>query len=159
RRVFDGHSVFKIVTDPNDADIVYAAVGELQTQGSSGGKGVWKSTNGGRRWMNVTETSLPDGADMSFNDLAIDPSAPSRGFAAGSELNGDADLKGVWATVDGGAHWVRVLTPRELTPLLAPRYATKIAVTPGSPNVVYAASAAAPDPFGEGVGKLSVFKS
>jgi photosystem II stability/assembly factor-like uncharacterized protein len=162
-RIFERHSVLRIVTEPDRPEVVYAAVGELQTLGVAGGKGVWKSTDGGRRWTNVTMSSLPEGADVSFNDLAIDPTDPRRVYAAVSELKGATDLNGVWATFDSGGHWTRVLDPLALSPASSPQasslFATKIALAPSRPPVLYAASGAAPNPFGMETGTLSVFRS
>jgi photosystem II stability/assembly factor-like uncharacterized protein len=164
RGVFNRHSVLRIVTEGSHPEVVYAAVGEIQTQGVPGAKGVWKSTNGGIDWTLTTKGSLPAGADVSFNDLVIDPLDPRRVYATVSEFTGDSSLNGVWASLDSGGHWARVLTPREITPQLNAKYTTKIALEPNSPNVLYVASADAPSPLAREdpellPGKLSIFKS
>jgi photosystem II stability/assembly factor-like uncharacterized protein len=95
-------SVFSLVMDPRDSNIVYA--------GTSAG--ILKSTDGGISWSAVKSRLITDaGGPLVISALAIDPQNPDTVY-------GEADT-GVFKTTDAGASWTTVYsqpaTPTGLT--------------------------------------------
>jgi len=101
---FEQRTFSRIVVDPNNPDIVYAAVGAVAINGLSGNTGIWKSTNGGTTWANTTAADISTTA--SYSDLVMDPVNPQTLYAAVGTPSGD-DANGVYRTDDGGDHWIR----------------------------------------------------
>jgi photosystem II stability/assembly factor-like uncharacterized protein len=97
--------------------------------------GVWRSTDYGQHWTNITDGKIPGVADP-IGALAVAPSNP-RVIYAGT---GEADIRqdfdsgdGVYKTTDAGRTWT-------YAGLRDTRMTAKLAVDPRDPNVVYAAS-------------------
>ncbi|MEZ5319344.1 MAG: hypothetical protein R2752_18230 [Vicinamibacterales bacterium] len=95
--------------DPANPDIVYAtlwqrrrAVGQFVGGGPE--SGIFKSTNGGRTWTELTN-GLPQG-DMGRINLAVDPKVkPARLYAMIEAL---PEERGFYRSDDSGATWARV---------------------------------------------------
>lgn len=102
---FDRMTVSKIVVDPANPDVVYAATMRSILNAVSSTYGVWKSTDGGTTWQNVTASSVGPQAG-SVTDLLMDPANPQVLFAGFGEIFG-APSNGVWETTNGGATWAR----------------------------------------------------
>jgi photosystem II stability/assembly factor-like uncharacterized protein len=101
--VFDRRSIGRIVVDPTNPDIVYAAVSQAGFNGLAGNEGIWKSTDGGTTWTNTTaESGLP--STTAFTDVVMDPSNNQHLFAAIGDPNGNT-ADGLYETTDGGATW------------------------------------------------------
>jgi uncharacterized protein (TIGR03437 family) len=82
-----------LVIDPSNPGTLYAGSGEA-TQNMRGA-GIFKTTDGGQTWPQLTSTAT---SDFYFvNKLAISPSNPSHIYAATST--------GIWASLDGGSTW------------------------------------------------------
>jgi photosystem II stability/assembly factor-like uncharacterized protein len=128
--------------DPTNPDVVYACLWQAQEgpwenaawAGTNGG--IFKSTDGGTTWRELTE-GLPSGDDGVVQaDVAIAPSDPQRLYA--SIAMGRAT--GIFRSDDGGAHWTQITDDR--------RPATRIGggdlpvpiVDPNNPDIVYSAS-------------------
>jgi photosystem II stability/assembly factor-like uncharacterized protein len=97
--------------------------------------GVWRSTNYGQTWMNLTDGALPSSSN-SIGALALDPSNPSVVYAGTGECDIRADFvtgDGIYKSTDAGKTW-RYLGLRDTHTICA------IAIDPKNPNVVYAAS-------------------
>jgi len=88
--------VYALTFHPENSDIVYAAVRTktLYTPSPHYPGGVYKSTDGGRHWVERSQ-GLPD--DYVY-DVAIDPNHPNVLYTAMHET-------GVYKSVDGGAVW------------------------------------------------------
>ncbi len=140
----------KILIDPRNANIVFvAAQGPLW--GPGGDRGLYKTTDGGKTWKNVLKIDENTGV----NDVEMDPSNPDIMYASTYERR-----RHVWGFIDGGPQggiykstdcgnsWTR------LTHGLPTVDMGKIgmAVSPVSPNVVYATVEAAD-------GKGGIFRS
>ena len=94
--------VVTLAMDPVDNTILYAGTGELVGSNSSiPGAGIFKSTNGGLTWAQLSNTDNPDFHYVSR--LCFRPST------TGWMLAGTAT--GVWRTTDAGAHWNRIFLP------------------------------------------------
>ncbi|MBK8313175.1 MAG: hypothetical protein IPL01_03675 [Acidobacteria bacterium] len=126
----------KIVIDPRDSKTVYvAAQGPLW--GPGGDRGLFKTTDGGKTWKNILNISEHTGV----TDIAVDPSNPDIVYAASWQrrrhfytlINGGPE-SALYKSTDGGATWNKLrggLPSGEVGRI-------GIAVSPVSPNVVYA---------------------
>jgi hypothetical protein len=102
---FDRRTIAKIVVDPANANVVYAAIGDEGANGVLNHTGVWKSTDGGATWTNTTLVSnlhIPE--NVEFSDLVMD-SADSQTLCAAVGEPGGNPKNGVYQTTDGGGHW------------------------------------------------------
>src|SRR5208283_6113207 len=111
---------------PSDPDLFY--MGAVQG-------GVWKSTNYGQSWTNITDGKIPATADP-IGALAVAPSNPRIIYAGTGEadIRGDFDTgDGMYKSADAGKSWTYAgLRETHMT--------TALAVDPRNANVVYAAS-------------------
>lgn len=99
-----------IAFDPNNSQIMYVGTGEGFGVGSSRGAGIWKSTNGGTTWSQLTST-------VNFyyvNDIVVrNESGVSTLYAAvdGGYYNGvwhGSNQAGIQRSVNGGTSWSNV---------------------------------------------------
>ncbi len=109
RPVFDqepAQSIGSIAIAPEDHNLVWVGTGEPFIRSNvSIGNGIYKSTDGGETWKHM-------GLEKSgrISRIVIDPRHPQRVFAcAMGTLYGPQQTRGVFRTLDGGAHWQRVL--------------------------------------------------
>jgi photosystem II stability/assembly factor-like uncharacterized protein len=107
--IFDGQpvgSIGALAVAPSDPKIIYAGTGETDIREDlSSGNGVYKSTDGGSTWSHI---GLEDTRQISR--IAIDPQNPSIVYVGAlGHVYGPSEDRGVYKSVDGGAHWARVL--------------------------------------------------
>jgi photosystem II stability/assembly factor-like uncharacterized protein len=100
--------VTDVVLDPRDPDVVYAATYQRDRRAYSfvgGGpeSGVWKSTDGGETWTQLT-SGLP-ATDMGRIGLAVAASQPNTLYAT---VDADAETGGIYRSDDAGTTWRRV---------------------------------------------------
>jgi photosystem II stability/assembly factor-like uncharacterized protein len=106
----DTHHIGRVLVHPTNPSLVYvAALGHLW--GPNQERGVFKSTDGGKTWVN---TKFID-PDTGFVDLAMDPLSPDTLYAAAYQrrrtqfgYNGGGPGSGLWKTIDGGASWKKL---------------------------------------------------
>jgi len=130
-------TIARIVIDPRNPEVVYvAAPGHLF--GPSPDRGVYKTTDGGRRWSKIKYIDDNTG----FTDIAIDRSNDNVLYAAsyqrrrtGCCFNGGGPGSGVWKSDDAGRNW-RKLSGSGLPPGTYGRVA--LDVSRSNPNVVFA---------------------
>jgi photosystem II stability/assembly factor-like uncharacterized protein len=82
--------VLSLAIDPTNADVIYAGTGGFV----GGGRGVYKSTDGGQTWSAVNQGML----DYRITALAVDPAYPQTVYAG-------ADDGEFFKTADGGQTW------------------------------------------------------
>jgi len=90
--------------------VVYVAVvGHLF--GPNRERGLYKTTDGGKTWVN---TKFID-EDTGFTDLVMDPAKPETLFAASYQrrrqpwgFNGGGPGSGIWRTTDSGRTWTKL---------------------------------------------------
>jgi len=121
-----GGRVITVTGVPGNANLFYA--------GTVGG-GVWKSSDEGVKWENITDDKLP-GPSASIGALAVAPSDPNTLYAGTGEDDIRNDMipgDGIYKSTDAGKTW-------EYAGLRETRTISELVVSPQDPNVVYASS-------------------
>lgn len=137
-----GGRVVTVAAVPGNANLFYT--------GTVGG-GIWKSTDEGLEWENISDGKLP-GPSASIGAIAVAPSDPKVLYAGTGEDDIRNDMipgDGVFKSTDAGKTW-------QPAGLAETHSISEIIVSPGDPNVVYASSMGhvfVPDP------NRGVFKS
>ncbi|MBS1722160.1 MAG: glycoside hydrolase [Armatimonadetes bacterium] len=131
RPIFDDQptgSIGFLAVAPSAPDTIYVGCGEgLQRPDLSIGDGVYRSTDGGKTWVN---TGLRDGQQISC--LAVDPRDAKRVYAAVlGHPYGPNETRGLYRSLDGGGSWGKVLGPDAHTG------AAQIVIDPKNPDTLY----------------------
>ncbi len=125
-----------LTLDPGNPDVMYAALWEAWRKSwgmSSGGpgSGLFKSTDGGGSWTEITRApGLPSGVVGKIG-VAVSPADPDRVWALIENAEG-----GVFRSDDAGATWERVNTDRNLRQRAF--YYTRVYADPQDREVMYA---------------------
>ncbi|HSG09115.1 MAG TPA: hypothetical protein VLA36_12215 [Longimicrobiales bacterium] len=143
-----------LAMDVGNPDVLYAATYQRLRKawgfnGGGPGSGIWKSTDGGATWTELTE-GLPEG-DMGRIGIAVSRSNPNVVMAlveAPNRPSGerpqrgpggfgrrDPGESGTYRSEDGGATW-RKMSDRNDRPM----YYSHIFIDPNDPELVYSAS-------------------
>lgn len=133
--VNDQTGAFEVVMEPGNPKVLYAntwrVIRQPHTLESGGeGSGMWKSTDGGDTWTNITgNKGLPRGT-WGINAIAVAPSNTEKLYAIIENEKG-----GMYASEDGGKSW----TLRSSDPNIRQRawYYTRVYVDPSNENLVY----------------------
>ncbi|HEY3177737.1 MAG TPA: hypothetical protein VGL25_02520 [Casimicrobiaceae bacterium] len=126
-RVLVTGRVTAIVVHPTSSDTVYAGT----AQG-----GVWKTIDGGAHWKPTSDNEL----SLAIGALCMDPSDAQTLYAGTGEGNFSQDSyygAGVLKTTDGGNTWTALATAT----FTGARFC-RIAITPGTPSRLFAATSA-----------------
>jgi len=121
-----GGRVVAVTGVPGHANLYYA--------GTVGG-GVWRSTDHGVHWENISDGTLPS-SSPSIGAVAVAPSDPDVIYAGTGECDIRADMipgDGVYRSTDAGKSW-------QYAGLREARSTSALIVDPAKPDVVYAAS-------------------
>ncbi|HEV2853414.1 MAG TPA: glycosyl hydrolase [Thermoanaerobaculia bacterium] len=126
---FYGGSIGAVAVSEWDPNVVYVGGGEVTVRGNvSHGEGMWKSTDAGRTWKHI---GLDDSRQIPR--VRIHPKNPDLVYAAVlGHLFGPNEMRGVYRSKDGGAHWERVLYVSDRAG------AVDLAMDPVNPRVLYA---------------------
>ena len=125
-----------LAMDPTNPRILYAGMWEAQRGPyffSSGGpgSGLWKSTDGGETWQELTrKPGLPTGT-LGKICVTVSPANPDRLWASV-----EAEEGGIFRSDDGGATWTHTTGDRNLRQRAW--YFSRLQADPKDANVVYA---------------------
>jgi photosystem II stability/assembly factor-like uncharacterized protein len=124
-----GGSIGDVAVSSWDPNVVYVGGGEVTVRGNvSSGDGMWKSTDAGKTWK---RSGLLDSRHIPR--IRIHPKNPDLVYAAVlGHLFGPNEMRGVYRSKDGGAHWDRVLYVNDKVG------AVDLAMDPVNPRVLYA---------------------
>ncbi len=130
--IFDGQPVASIgalAIAASDPKIIYAGTGETDIREDlSTGNGVYKSTDGGATWNHL---GLEDTRQVSR--ILIDPHDANVVYVGAlGHAYGPNEQRGVYKSLDGGAHWERVL---DLGPNIG---ISDLAMCSASPRLLFA---------------------
>lgn len=135
----ESHHIGRIIIHPGNSEVVWvAAEGPLYSE--NGERGVYKTTDGGKKWTKVLDI-VDHGKHIGVVDLAIDPSDPDILYAAAYDkvrrpwtFNAGGPGSGIYKTTDGGKKWTK-LTEGLPSGMLG---RIGIAISPSDPEIVYA---------------------
>src|SRR5262249_47815944 len=121
-------SIGALAVAPSNAQILYVGTGEADMRSDiSQGKGVYRSTDGGKTWRFV---GLGD--SQQIGRIAVDPrNADVVYVAALGHPYGPNAERGLYKSSNGGAHWTKLLGPNRDTG------AIDVVLEPGAPDVIY----------------------
>lgn len=131
----DSTGAIELVMDPAEPSTLYAGFWQAgrkpwQLVSGGAGSGIFKSTDGGERWTELTrKPGLPKGLIGNIG-LAVSPAKPSVVWALI-----ESDSGGVFRSGDGGESWQRVNAERKLRQRAW--YYTRIYADPKDTNTVY----------------------
>jgi len=135
RNVSDGFfktgSVGAVSVAESDPNVVYVGMGEHAVRGvmTSGGDGVYKSTDAGKTWKRM-------GLELTqhISRIVIHPKDPNIVYvAAQGALYSKSKERGIYRSVDGGITWKNVLYVDEKTGC------AELSMDMNNPSIVYAA--------------------
>jgi photosystem II stability/assembly factor-like uncharacterized protein len=130
--IFDGQSIASIgaiAVAPSDSKIIYAGTGESDIRSNlASGNGVYKSIDAGSTW---THLGLDDTRQISR--IVIDPHDPNIVYVGAlGHAYGPNEQRGVYKSVDGGAHWTKVLDQGPSVGI------SDLAISSGNPRILFA---------------------
>ena len=120
-----------IAVAPSNPDIIYAGGGQPTTRYDiEAGRGVYKSTDGGRSW---TDLGLSD--TRYIGRIWVSPTDPNIVVVgAVGHFFGASDARGIYRSTDGGKTWSHPLAPGGFTGV------NDVASDPGNPRVLFAST-------------------
>lgn len=127
-----------IAMDPKSPSVIYAGMWHVLrrpwalTSGGTGDDGLYRSTDGGRTWKQVTGNGFP-APPIGRIGLAIAPSQPNRIYALVESAAGI-----LWRSDDSGVTWKMV--SNDSLANQRPFYFSHVRVSPTDANTVYAVS-------------------
>ncbi len=127
QKIFDCDGCRFTAVDQFSSAIVYAG----------GEKGIWRSTNGGSSWTDISHSQMLANSNIEFwdrnyngvFDIKTDPNNANWVYVTAIGNN-----KGLFKSTDSGITWSKILTDN---------YLRKVAIVPKNSNVLYATSSSA----------------
>ncbi|HRK27192.1 MAG TPA: hypothetical protein PK239_07860 [Chitinophagales bacterium] len=124
-----------LILDPANPRILYATTWRFRRTPHSflsggEGSGIWKSTDGGDTWKNLSENEGFPKAPLGIIGVAVSPANPQRVWAMTEAKEG-----GLFRSDDGGKTWKKINDDRSLRQRAW--YYTRVYAHPKNPDVVY----------------------
>ncbi len=126
-----------LIFDPTNPDIIYASTLQFQRfpwglRSAGPGTGLFKSTDGGDNWTELTHRpGMPTGPEGRIG-IAIAPAMPNRVWAL---IDAEPGKKGIYRSDDSGQTWRHLTDDAELTQ--RPWYYHHIFADSKDPNLIY----------------------
>ena len=132
--IFDSQpvgSIGAIAVAPSDPKIIYAGTGESDIRSDmSSGNGVYQSVDAGATWTHI---GLEDTRQISR--IVVDPQNPNIVYVGAlGHAYGPNEQRGVFKSVDAGAHWSKVFYQSPEIGI------SDLAISAGNPQVLFAGS-------------------
>ncbi len=132
----DSTGVTDLAMDPSNPDVLYAAFWQAsrtpwQLVSGGAGSGIFKSTDGGEHWTEITRKPGLPGGIIGNIGITVSAANPKRVWALI-----EADSGGVFRSDDGGATWKKTNSERNLRQRAW--YYTRIFADPKDSSTVYA---------------------
>ncbi|HYK40752.1 MAG TPA: glycosyl hydrolase, partial [Thermoanaerobaculia bacterium] len=127
-KFFKTGSVGAIGVSESDPNVVYVGMGEAPIRGNvSHGDGVYKSTDGGKSWVNVGLRNTHQ-----ISRVRVSPRDPDLVYvAAQGHVWGPNPERGIFRSKDGGRNWENVLFVSDKTG------ASDLSMDPNNPRILY----------------------
>ena len=103
--VFNRRAIAKIAVDPRTDQVAYAAVNDYAENGlCCSGTGIYKTTDGGMTWTNVTSAAGLD-SHFPWSDVVVDPNTVTTIYAAHGDIFAQNTANRIYRSTDSGATW------------------------------------------------------
>ncbi len=135
--VNDSTGAIDLALDPKNPRVLYAAMWKFERMpwgfSAGGGRsGLWKSTDGGDTWGELSSVpGLPD-APLGRIGVAVSPVDPSVVYAS---VEAADSAGGIFRSRDGGATWRRMNADQKF--MIRPWYFSAVTADPGDVNTVW----------------------
>ncbi len=123
--------------DPTNPRVLFAAMWKFQRlpwgmQSGSGRSGLWKSTDGGDSWIEITHNEGMPKTLIGKIGVAVSPANPHRIYAS---VEAKDTSGGIFRSDDGGDTWDRVNGDQKFQ--IRPFYYSKVTADPTNENTLY----------------------
>ena len=123
--------------DPSNPRILFAAMWKFQRtpwgmDAGGGRSGLWKSTDGGDTWTELTKNPGMPKALIGKIGVSVSPANPQRIYAS---IEAKDTLGGIFRSDDGGEHWMR--TNGDQMFQVRPWYYSAVTADPTNENTLY----------------------
>lgn len=124
-----------LIIDPNDPEVIYASIWEVYRKpwkmwGGGGASGLFKSTDGGENWIELSNKSGMPEAPLGKIGITVSPLDSNRVWAIVEANDG-----GVFRSDDGGNTWKHINDDRKLRQRAF--YYSRIYADPQDKDIVY----------------------
>ena len=123
--------------DPTNPRILFASMWKFQRspwgmEAGGGRSGLWKSTDGGDTWSNLSANPGMPKAPLGKIGVAVSPANPRRIYAS---IEAKDTLGGIFRSDDGGENWSRVNGQQQFQ--VRPWYYSAVTADPTNENTLY----------------------
>ncbi len=133
----DSTGATDISLDPTNPRILFASMWKFQRtpwgmEAGGGRSGLWKSTDGGDTWTELTKNPGMPKALIGKIGVSVSPANPRRIYAS---VEAKDTLGGIFRSDDGGANWMRTNGQQQFQ--VRPWYYSGITADPNNENTVW----------------------